>query len=400
MTPTRDGPLQSPRFLALYALAVAGGATAYLPFLTILLPLRISEIAENGAIEGVAYIAFGGAIAASIGNIAFGWISDRTGRRIPWILAGLVLSSSLLVLMLRPQSIASLIGLILVWQLALNMMLAPLSAMGGDFVPDLQKGTLGGLLSVAPALAALAGAFVTIDDLADAQGRLWLVAGIVCALVLPLCLFGNPRPMPALMEPLSPIPTVEQTRGGSAGALPRMWLARLLLQISEAALFAYLLLWFRDIDPTFGGNDAARLFAVVIALSVPASLMAGRWSDRVRKPFVPLLGALSFGMIGLVLLGFASDIQAAKAGYIVFGLSSGVFLALHSAQTLRVLPRPQTRGRDLGIFNLTNTIPSLVMPWLTLLLVPQVGFGGLAFVLAGLTAISFILILGIKRKRR
>jgi hypothetical protein len=49
---------------------------------------------------------------------------------------------------------------------------------------------------------------------------------------------------------------------------------------------------------------------------------------------------------------------------------------------LRVLPNPDWRGRDLGIFNLTNTVPSLIMPWLTLALVPVYGFGALFTVLA------------------
>jgi hypothetical protein len=51
---------------------------------------------------------------------------------------------------------------------------------------------------------------------------------------------------------------------------------------------------------------------------------------------------------------------------------------------LRVLPRSDRRGRDLGFFNLTNTLPSLVMPGLTLALVPALGFRGLFLLLAGL----------------
>jgi len=393
-----DGePRQSTRLIVLYALAVAGGATAYLPFLTILLPLHISNIAQDTAIEGVAYIAFGGAIAASVGNIGFGWLSDRTGTRLPWILTGLALSSALLIVSHDLTTISELLILILVWQLALNMMLAPLAALGGDFVPDRQKGTLGGLLSLAPALGAVSGAIIAIEGLLDERARLFAVAGIVAALVLPVCLFGKPRSMPHLMRPQKAIATSQQAAGRIGSPLPRMWLARLLVQISEAALFAYLLLWFRDIDAGFGGDDAAQLFALVIALSVPVSLLAGRWSDMVGRPIAPLTVAAAIGAVGLVILGFAERLPQAIAGYVVFGLSSGVFLALHSAQTLRVLPRPQNRARDLGFFNLTNTVPSLIMPWLTLLLVPEVGFGGLALVLAMLAGMAFVLLLGIGR---
>ena len=393
-----DGePRQSTRFIVLYALAVAGGTTAYLPFLTILLPLHISDISQDAAIEGIAYIAFGGAIAASVGNIGFGWLSDRTGTRLPWILSGLALSSALLIVSHDLTTIGELLVLILVWQLALNMMLAPLAALGGDFVPDRQKGTLGGLLSLAPALGAVSGAVIAIEGLLDDRARLFAVAGIVAALVLPVCLCGKPRSMPHLMQPQKALATFQQATGRVGSPLPRMWLARLLVQISEAALFAYLLLWFRDIDASFGGDDAAQLFAVVIALSVPLSLFSGRWSDTAGRPIAPLTTAAAVGAAGLVILGLAEGLPQAIAGYVVFGLSSGVFLALHSAQTLRVLPRPQNRARDLGFFNLTNTVPSLIMPWLTLLLVPEVGFGGLALVLALLAGTAWVLLLGIGR---
>ena len=72
----------------------------------------------------------------------------------------------------------------------------------------------------------------------------------------------------------------------------------------------------------------------------------------------------------------ASNVGQAVAAYILFGLATTVFLSLHSGLTLRVLPDPTHRGRDLGIFNLTNTVPSLIMPWLTILIVPTRGFAG------------------------
>jgi predicted MFS family arabinose efflux permease len=91
-------------------------------------------------------------------------------------------------------------------------------------------------------------------------------------------------------------------------------------------------------------------------------------------------------------MAFASDLVAAMLAYGLFGLASAVFLALHSAQTLRVLPRPDRRGRDLGLFNLANTLPSLVMPWLAIALVPWFGFPALFLLLAMLAAIAGLLL--------
>ena len=48
--------------------------------------------------------------------------------------------------------------------------------------------------------------------------------------------------------------------------------------------------------------------------------------------------------------------------------------------------------RDLGVVNLTNTVPSLIMPWLTLALVPSFGFSGLFALLALLAFASAIIL--------
>ncbi|WP_421992593.1 MFS transporter [Qipengyuania sp.] len=384
------GQYQSRRFLLLYALAVAGGSVSYAPFLTLLLPLRASAMAGEATIDLLAYAAFTGAIAASIANIGFGWLSDITRTRKPWIVGGMIVSGALLQLVQLAQTPAQLLLVIVIWQVSINMMLAPLAAWAGDVVPDHQKGLLGGLLAFAPALGALSGAFVTLPGLADADGRLGLVAGLVAAMVLPVVLFGRPRPMPQLMVET---PHDGELRGRvKRSAVARMWLARLLVQIAEAALFAYLLIWITGIDPTFGDNDIARIFAIVLGLSVPAALLTGRWSDARGRPILPLVIGAGIGSLGLVIMALADGLGGAIAGYVIFGLSTSVFLALHSSQTLRVLPRPARRARDLGFFNLTNTVPSLIMPWLTLAMVPVFGFGGLFWLLAGLAALATILL--------
>ena len=385
---------QPARFLWLYALAAAGGAVAYVPFLTILLPLRMNEIAEGREIQSLAYTAFAGAIAASVANIVFGWISDRTGLRRPWIAGGLVLSSLFLVSMRAVDTVPALVAMIVIWQCALNMMLAPLAAWAGDCVPDHQKGLLGGLLAISPALGAMSGALVTLPGLAAQDTRLMLVAGLVALMVSPALLFARPLPMPHLMEQAATAPS---PASHPRAAVARMWLARLLVQIAEAALFAFLLFWFVSIDDTVTDNDTATIFSMVLGISVPLAVLVGRWSDRALRPILPLVLGSGVGSVGLVIMALSSTMPGAIAGYVVFGLSTSVFLALHSSQTLRVLPKPRTRGRDLGLFNLTNTVPSLIMPWLTLALVPMFGFEALFILLSALCGLAALLLATLPR---
>lgn len=388
---------QSLHFLFFYALAVAGGTIGYIPFLTLLLPVHASQQFGGDALNVLAYTAFAGAIAASCANIFFGWLSDITKRRRSWIAAGMILSSMLLALMPYANSAAVLIGMIIVWQLCLNMMLAPLGAWAGDTVPDAQKGLLGGFLAFAPALGALSGTIITLQGLATQHERHFAIALLVIVLVTPVLLIVRPAPMPELQADVADDEQSATIRRRSKGDAAHMWLARLLVQIAEASLFAFLLLWFRSVEPGYSENDVANIFTIVLGIAVLFAIVVGRWSDRASKPILPLAICALAGAGGLAIMAVAATLPVALLGYFTFGVASSIFLALHSSQTLRVLPSAQHRGRDLGVFNLTNTVPSLVMPWLTLALVPLYGFDALFLLLAGLAVVAFVLLLTMSR---
>lgn len=384
-----DTTRQSTRFLYLYALAVAGGSIAYIPLLTILLPLHVTKTAGDAALTLLSYVAFAGAVSASVANIGFGWASDISRTRRPWIASGMLLSCALLLLFPFATQPVALIMLIICWQFALNMMLAPLLAWAGDVVPDTQKGVLGGLMALAPAMGAFSGALVTMQGIIPDSQRLIWVAALVVVLVGPVLVFGRPVDMPMLMKhDVGTSPPAE-----SKTAVRRMWVARLLVQIAEASLFAFLLMWFRSVEPGFAENRAATIFACVLGAAVGFALYIGRWSDRHNRPIYPLAICSAIAALGLLIMAAAPDLMMAIIGYVTFGLASSIFLALHSSQTLRVLPKAARRGRDLGLFNLTNTVPSLIMPWLTLALVPVYGFGALFVLLAVLAAIACWLLL-------
>jgi len=177
----------------------------------------------------------------------------------------------------------------------------------------------------------------------------------------------------------------------------RMWLARLLVQIAEAALFAYLLIYFRTLDPGVDESRIARLFGAVLVAALPIAILVGRRADLSARPARPLAICACGSVLGLVAMSVAANVNQAVAAYVVFGLATTVFLSLHSGLTLRVLPDPRHRGRDLGIFNLTNTVPSLIMPWLTIAIVPARGFAGLFVLLAILASAAAALLFTLKR---
>lgn len=373
---------------------------AYVPLLTVLLPQAIADLQGGEDVTALAQVTFLGAVMASIANIGVGIISDRARTRRPFILAGLIASNVLLLMVGEASSVAQIIALVMVWQVALNLMLSPLMAWAGDCFPDNQKGLLGGALALSPALGAVAGSVVTWAGLVDPQSRLGLVALLVSALVLPVLVLGKGRAQPGLMRAAATEPALQPS------ALPprrervvlRMWAARLLVQVAEGGMFAFLLYWLRSIAPGYPENGAANIFSAVLISSVPLSLWLGRWSDRHGRPVLPLVGAALLCAGGMLVMASAQSLGWAIAGYVLFGLAAAVFLALHSGQTLRVLPAPEHRARDLGLFNLTNTVPGMVMPGLTVLLVPHFGYDALFVLFAALSLTSAGLLAGFLRR--
>lgn len=366
-------------FLILYALAYAGGVIAYTPFLMLVLPARVTELAGQDDIVWLGYILFAGAVAASASGIMFGWLSDRTDSRRAWIAGGLGIATGLQLAMIRCDTIGGLLWLVVAWQVALNMLLVPLIAWAGDLVPDGQKGFLGGLLALAPALGAWSGILLATSGIVSFGDKISVIAMLAIASVLPALLFAHPRPGAASQH--SALPDMLPQRRLVSAAM-RMWVARLLMQISGGALASYLYFWLRALDPAMGDGEKAALFAGGLTASIVAALAVGRWIDRRGRPFPALSVVAIVAAAALAAMALADSPAEAKLAYFVFAAAGATFLALHASQTLRVLPDPARRGRDIGIFNLTNTAPSLVMPWVAISVVPGFGFDRLFLVLA------------------
>jgi predicted MFS family arabinose efflux permease len=112
-----------------------------------------------------------------------------------------------------------------------------------------------------------------------------------------------------------------------------------------------------------------------------------------------LIGTALAMAAGLAVMATTPVLPIAIAAYALFGCACAIFLALHSVYAMQMLPSPDHRGRDLGLFNLTNTLPSILSPLLAIALVPGHGFGTLMATLAALTTLAAILIAMVRSER-
>ena len=384
-------------FLLIYALANAGGTIGFLPLLTLLLPVKIEAVAGDARIGLFTATVIAGAVAASLSNILFGVFSDRAvsrgGGRRQWLGAGAAATAASYAGIAAAASPGAIVAAIMVFQVAVNAMLAPLLAIMADEIPDAQKGVAGGLLSLAnPVASGLSAALVGLTILGEAS-RLAIVALAIGVCVAPL-LLTRPRPVAA------------ESHVGAATLrrdLATAWGAKLLVQIGGNVLFLYLLYYFESVSPATPRPDlpvrVGQLLTIAFVLPLPAAVLAGRLSDRIgrRKPF--LIASAAVAALGLVGMATADDWAGGAAGFGVYAVGSAVFLSLHAALAMQLLPNPRHRGRDLGVLNLTNTLPALLGPALTWLLATPGDFDALMLVLAGLTACGGLLVLGVRGRR-
>ena len=389
---------RSLRFILLVALANAGGVIGFLPLLTLLLPVKVAEIAGDDRIAVFTTTVIAGALAASASNILFGWLSDRSvarggGRRrgIAFGLAGLTVSFAAVALATTQIQI---IFAVILFQIAVNAVLAPMFAVMADEVPDAQKGLAGGLIALGAPLASAIATLMVAIGVSGEPARLGFVLAAVLLCVVPL-LFARPRIAPTVATP-EEAPLLGRD-------LAIAWASRLLVQVAGNVLWLYLVYYFASIDPHTPASKSVgplgQLMTIAYLIPLPVAILVGRWSDRIerRKPFLFVFAALA--ALGLTGLAFARDWNMAAAAFTLYALGSAVFLSLHSGFAMQLLPDPHHRGRDLGLINLTNTLPALLGPLLTWALATPRDFGAVMLVLAGLTLLGGLLVPAIRHRR-
>jgi len=377
-------------FIILYTVAIGGMFVSFMPLVMVLLPIKAAAVSGAGRVNLLSMAALGGATVASFANIVFGILGDWTyrlrGTRRPWIaasLAALVLSYAAFHLSTTP---ASLLIAVAALQIAINMGFSPILAMMADEVPDGQKGLVGGLMGTGQPIGSFVAVVIVYAPGLDDAGRYLLLCAIFVAMIAPFLLLIRER------GEAEPAPTARQA-SQRRWDFARAWTARVLVQVAGNALGTYGFYYFMAVMGETGAkaNGApTRLIATVMATATIVALvltvLVGKFSDRTmrRKPF---LAAAAVAMAaGLGAMALAAGPGLAALGYIVALSSMSVFLGIHSALAMQLLPSPQHRGRDLGVMNLTNTLPAIAAPLLAFYLAPE--HGGFAPLLVTLLVLT------------
>jgi MFS family permease len=382
LAPNGDGAKSWPErrvgnaFVLCYALAYTGVWLALLTPMLVTIALRVRELAPASAAANLSLVLGVGAFFAVIGNPLFGRMSDLTtsrwGMRRPWLIGGMIVGTAAFVLMaLAPSMFLVVVGWCIA-QLAFNAVLAAAVAVLPDQVPVHQHGTVCGILGICMPIGQVGGTFL-VKALPDSMLLRFIVPALIgsaCVLVFALVL---------------PDRRLHATSGRSSDSFgqfvrsfwldPReypnffwAWLSRFLLVAGTAFLTTYQSLYLMD-ELGFAEEQVPTLIfkgmLVQAVAIVIASLAAGRVSDALGRRKIFVLTSAAVYSAGLWTIAAADAYSTYLIGMALTGIGQGVFFAVDLALIARILPnRELNAAKDLGMFNVANTLPQTLVPML------------------------------------
>lgn len=323
-----------------------------------------------------------GAAVSLVANPLFGALSDRStskfGRRIPWVFFGTICAALALLLMSTAHTVSTLVIGWALTQAAGNAALAAIFAAIPDKVPVEQRGMVGGLVALGQTCGSLIGAVIGMVAASNLVFGYAIVATAVAICSIPFVLMRQDVVLPkGALEPLKPleflrsfwINPVKHSDFGWA------WLTRFLLYLGCQLCLVYLLFFLQDAikhpEPAQGVLVLTAIYAFCVIFS---SVISGKLSDKdgKRKKYVILSSAIVAAAAGV--LTFATSFTTAIIAAVLLGIGFGAYLAVDFALLTQVLPNADSRGKDLGMINIANSLPQVVAPLIAWLAVTW--FGG------------------------
>jgi MFS family permease len=359
-------------FQILYGLANTVIGLGNITFFTLLLPASIAQVAPHNQTNTFIIISALGAGAAILTNPLVGALSDRTtsplGRRLPWLLIGLLVLGGAMLLLAYASSVLIVgLGTVLL-QIAINILLAALSAIIPDQVPLRQRATVSAVGGMAPLVGGLLGQILVGQVIKNVASSFLDLALLSVGLVLLFSLVLRDERLPKQNVPpfhLRDVPRSLWLNPRQHPDFALTWAARCLVFLASTTVINYLF-YYLTTEQLFAGAQVATgvqiFYAVYVLVLLVSSLVCGKLSDHVqrRKPFV--IGASLTMAVGVFLLAFVPVWHVVLVADVVLGLGFGCYLGVDLALASQLLPTARNRGKDFGLINTAIFLPMLLAP--------------------------------------
>lgn len=360
-------------FVWTYPLAYLAAHVSFIPLFALLLPRKIELLAGDDSLTVLSWILLLGAVTASIAHIGAGHLGDRwverVGNRRGLVAIGLGLLTGSFAWLAAASSVASLLAAIIAYQIALNVLFAPLGALLSDYVPDESAGAFAGWLNAAAPVASMLTAVLAWQFPDHAILAFWVTLAVIVLGTLPL-LIAWPTDAPLLKKEQPVAEDAVETRLAWAD-FAVVWLSRFFMQFGAAIMLGYLFAFLATLvgQQSFPATPTAALGTLSLVAAVVgliAAITAGHLSDIARRRIWPIATGGLLTSIALASLAWSDNWFVFIAAYGLFHIGITAFLAVDAALVAQLIRGHRLRGTYLGFLNLTNTLPSVVGPVLTL----------------------------------
>jgi MFS family permease len=349
----------------------------------LLLPLQVEHMDKANKI-GILGIGLGlTALLPLVITPIAGALSDRTasrfGRRRPWIFVGAILSALALTSMMLAGNI---VILFIGWgffQIGSNLILATLTAILPDQVPETQRGAVSGIVGLGYPVGIIVGGVV--PALLDPSISYIVIIAILLFVLIPYSLFLHDKILPreyiasfdlwVFLKKFWINPRKHPDFGWA-------WLTRfltLLAYIMSISNLLYYLQYYLNSQHLFSDQQmlqkASTVQIITTLVMIVSIVIGGLLSDRFqrRKIFVVIAGVIM--ALALFIYGFLPlwTMILVAAGLLGFGL--GMYISVDLALVTQVLPSADDRGKDLGIISIANTLPQSLAPLVAAFIITQ-----------------------------
>jgi len=397
-------------FQLLYGLANATIGIGNITYFTLLLPAKLAQITPTNQTNTFIVISSLGAAAAILTNPLVGRFSDRTtsslGRRLPWLMVGMVTLALAMLLEAAASSLLILgIGAVLL-QIAVNMLLAALSAIIPDQVPASQRATVSAFAGMAPLVGGLIGQVLVGQVIHDTSTSFLDLGLISLVLLLLFCLVHREQRLPrAALAPLrvGDIPRSVWLNPRTHRDFALTWLARCLIFLATTTVINYLFYYLvaqRLFSEVHAATGVQLFYTIYVVAIVLCALIGGKLSDWLQRRKIFVIGSSLIIALGLFLLAFFPIWSIVLVGAAVIGVGFGCYLSSDLALASQLLPQARDRGKDFAIMNTAIFVPMLIAPALASIALGIFhSYTVLLIILAVGTLLAGILILPIRSVR-
>lgn len=396
------------RLLVGYCIGFGPLLGSFLLAQAMLMTFKLQEVSpENyAAIFGIVVAL--GSVASLVGNPIGGAIGDKTnnrfGRRRTWIFIGSLVASMSLFLIGIADTVWGIVVLWFIGFFFMNFALVSYIALIPEQVPEEKRGRAAAFTGFSLPVSMIISTLLLIIVRDFSTELKWTLMAMCCFVgpVISLLLIKDGK----VEVKKSFIPKKKKTffirRIRNVYPSPKKYpefswaIVSKFLYVTGQAGTVFLSMMF--IERMGFAEEQAMLQVGIICIvsevaALTSSLLSGILSDKFKKrrPFLYLGSILT--ALGLIIYGVFPTFGALLLGTMLIYSGASCYFTVSTTVNAKVLPNKEDTAKDLGILNISNVLPRVIMCTLFPLFVSTIGWGvfyvmSAIFVLLGIIAIK------------